>query len=379
MLKPLVIQGLVIIIYLGKIIKRLGEQNKVQTITHEIPNIHPIFDDFDRMYNQLSVKEEQKSLFVNQYDPIFKDLYDTFVKFGHVGNIHYNPKEYPKIKTRKKSHNIIICFSGGKDSIAVAKYYKELNYNIYLYHMKHINQSLADEHIYAKEIADYLGVPIFIDSIKLSGHHDYVEHPMKNMIIVNGAIQYGLRNNIGVNIATGNYTTSSLRDDNFEFCGGDDIEMWWLYEDIIRRVLPNFEVNIPLKSLDDTLEMVCGEKELLDMSVSCLCRHSMRDYWHDWVFTKYGINIPKHRCGRCYKCCLEYIYMADKDLQEYNEDYYKYCFLNLRKNFQREDDKKYTNKMVWEHYFSHDIEESKYFKDKVVKNYHLKEREHKNV
>ena len=120
-------------------------------------------------------------------------------------------------------------------------------------------------------------------------------------------------------------------------------------------------MNVVLDNLSTTLESVCADKDLMDMSVSCLGRASMRQYWHDWVLKKYGVNIPKHRCGRCYKCCIEYIYMTDHDLQEYSEEYYKYCLKNLKKNVQREDGIKYSDERVWAHYFFYDIERSKYY------------------
>ena len=344
----------------------------MQSIIQEVPNIHPIFDDFDRLYRILSVKNEEKSLIPPQFSRIFKPLYDMFVEYGHVGKVDFIDKHYEILQAPKSNDNVIVCFSGGKDSTAVAKKFISEGKNVYLYYTEKINVALHDEKICAQNIADYFNVPLYLDSsLKLSGHHDYIEHPMKNMIIMNKAIQYGIKNNIGTHIATGNYRTSSLEDDNFEFCGGDDIEMWQIYDKIIGNVLQDFHVDIPLDSLDDTLEVVCGDRELLDLTVSCLGRASMRPYWNNWVKEKYGLTIPPYRCGRCYKCCVEYIYMTDKGLQEYNEEYYKYCFKNLRKNFQREDSLKYTNREVWEHYFSHSMEESQFFEGKKVRNYHM--------
>ena len=144
--------------------------------------------------------------------------------------------------TNKKydlENNAYLSFSGGKDSTALVKKYINDGYNVYLYHMRRINPPLWDEYIQAQKIADYLHLPIYIDEITLSGHHDYIEHPMKNMIIANGALQYGIRAGIGTNIAFGNYTTSSLDYDNFEFCGGDDKEMWDIYNSIISTVIPS--------------------------------------------------------------------------------------------------------------------------------------------
>ena len=139
---------------------------------------------------------------------------------------------------RKDKKSIIVCFSSGKDSIATVKHYMEQGYKVYLYHLRRINPPLYDEYIQAQELADYWNIPIFVDTVKLSGNHEYVEHPMKNYIIANGALQYGIREGITTSIAFGNYRTSSLQYDNFEFCGGDDIEMWDIYNSIISTIIP---------------------------------------------------------------------------------------------------------------------------------------------
>ena len=334
----------------------------MQTVKHPQSNIHPIFDEFDKLYAEFSDKVQKKTLVPNVYSDVFLPLIHLFGVYGWEGSLSTTSKHFITVENVVNADKrVIVCFSSGKDSIATVKHYLEKGYEVYLYHLKKINPPLYDECVQAKELADYFGVPIFIDDISLSGKHDYVEHPMKNMLIANGALQYGIREGITTNIAFGNYSTSTLQDDNFEFCGGDDIEMWEIYNKIISTVIPGFEMNIVLSNVAETLETVCPDKEVLDMSVSCLGRASMRNYWHDWVNTKFGINIPTHRCGRCYKCCLEYIYMTDHDLQEYSEEYYKYCFNNLKKNFQREDGKKYTDEEVWSHYMFYGIERSKCF------------------
>lgn len=313
------------------------------------------------MYAILSEKHRDAGLITEVFDMSFMPLIDLFYEHGIESHVILDRKNYEMLKVRNKKKTVIVCFSGGKDSIATVKYYLDRKYKVYLYHMRRINPPLYDEYLAAQEIAEYLGLPIYVDEIRLTGRHDYIEHPMKNMIIASGALQWGIREGIGSNIAFGNYTTSSLDYDNFEFCGGDDMEMWGVFDILIQRIIPDFYMNVVLDNLGQTLETVCHDKELLDMSISCLGRASMRPYWHDWVKNKYGINLPKHRCGRCYKCCIEYIYMADRGLQEYSEEYYKYCFGNLKKNVEREDGISYTDEEVWNHYMFYDISKSKLY------------------
>lgn len=333
----------------------------MQTVSHKESNIHSIFDEFDKVFRITSSKT-QESLILPQVDKRFKSLFKAFSVYGHINyHIDYKDSNMSMIQSQNNVKNMIVCFSGGKDSTALVKKYIDDGYNVYLYHMRKINPPLWDEYIQAQKIADYLHLPIYIDEITLSGHHDYIEHPMKNMIIANGALQYGIRAGIGTNIAFGNYTTSSLDYDNFEFCGGDDKEMWDTYNSIISTIIPKFKVHIELDNLQSTLESVCNDSDLLDLTVSCLGRASLRQHKHEWVKSKYNINLPQHRCGQCYKCCVEYIHMTDHDLQDYNEDYYKYCLKKLKQNIDREDNVNCTFDDVWNHYFFYDKSKSKYF------------------
>ena len=332
----------------------------MQRIIHDYKNINSIFDDLEQYYALTSEKETHNTLFEPVFDESFGDLQRLFNIYGNCSfNFNLVKKPVKKEKFVGDKKNLILCFSGGKDSIAAALHYKQLGYNVYLYHMRHINFALSDEYIHAQNLAEELDMPIYIDDIKLSGHHDWCEHPMKNMVIANGALNYGIREGIGTKIGFGNYYTSTVLLDNFDFCGGDDIEMWNAYEKIIRRIIPDFHIYVGLKNLGTTLKKVCSEDKLLELSVSCLGRANLREYRHNWVKEKFGITLPKNRCGSCYKCCIEYIYMADHNLQEYNEEYYKYCLKQLKKNSVKENGIVYNNyEDMWTSYFFYPIEKS---------------------
>ena len=335
----------------------------MQKIIHDYKNISPIFDDLEQYYALTSEKSTHKALFQPVFDASFGDLQRLFQIYGNCPcDFKLVKKPFKKVNFKGDKKSIIVCFSGGKDSIACALHYKQLGYKVYLYHMRHINFALSDEYIHAQNLAKELNMPIYVDDIKLSGHHDWCEHPMKNIIIANGALNYGIREGITTKIAFGNYYTSTVVLDNFDFCGGDDMEMWRAYERIIRRIIPGFKMYIGLRNVATTLRKVCSQSKLLELSVSCLGRANLRKYRHDWVKGKFGINLPSNRCGSCYKCCIEYVYMADHGLQEYSEEYYKYCLDQLKKNSVKENGIYYNSiEEMWGHYFFYPIEESHLF------------------
>ena len=302
----------------------------MQRVERVNPNVSPIMDDIDRLYAFLSEKQNNE-LISPIYDASFSSLIDVFNAYGdYYWDVKYKNILYDSLDVLK-TNNLVLAFSGGKDSIAAALRYKERGYNVFLYHMRHINPSFADEWKSAKESAELLGLPIFFDDIRFKGHHMYMEHPMKNMIIANGALSYGVREGIGTRIAFGNYTTSFLEDNVFDRCAGDCVDMWEAYNKIIRCIISDFSIEIVLDNMGDTLNILADSRELLNTSLSCLCRHSLRDYRRAWVKDKFGVELFQKRCGSCYKCCVEYIYMTDHDKLEFSEAYYKYCVEQLYK------------------------------------------------
>ncbi len=346
----------------------------MQRVIRANPNVSPIMDEVDDLYALLS-DVQSVALIKPQFDESLNALVDLFCAYGgHTWEVEYHKTDYPKIEPINND-SIILAFSGGKDSIASALKYKEQGYNVYLYHLKHINPSFADEWKCAEESAKLLGLPIFIDDIRFTGKHIWTEHPMKNMIIANGALSYGVREGITTNIAFGNYTTSVLDENVFDRCAGDCVDVWETYEVAVQEVLPEFVVQMNLENMGETLETLADRRDLLDVSLSCLCRHSLRDYRRAWVKDKFGVDLFRRRCGSCYKCCVEYIYMADHNKMEYSEAYYKYCLQQLCKVAQVEGVAVGDIADLWTHFIFYEMSESRIadqLKNAVIKNFKIR-------
>ena len=327
-----------------------------------------MFDDFDKFYYATSDNPLQfsNSLIPMVFDESFESLQGIFNIYGKYDadykyqftDKHYTPLSLPE----QNFNNVIVAFSGGKDSVAEALILKEQGYNVFLYHVRGLkNNTYPDEWKNAQKIAEYLGLPLIIEDIKLEGKLDFPEHPMKNMIIANRILQYGITHNIGWKIAFGNYMTSGLDYTAFYYAGDDCMDMWEEYEKIVQKIIPNFYITFDLMYKEDALELIGKDKKLLELCKSCLGAYRFREHNHKINCNKYGINLLPERCGSCWKCAVEYIYMTDHDVLEYNEGYYKHCIDVLRKANKHENKLDFTGiKDLWNVYFKYDMSLSKW-------------------
>jgi len=336
----------------------------MQTVIHEYTNLSPIFNDIEMVYTDISADSYATKLLMTTLDLSFADLYDILKEnVSWCQKYIFEPKNIVHINI-PETNNMIVCVSGGKDSVALAKYYMDKGYNVYLYHMHGINKVYPDEVEAVKRVAKYFNVPLYIDNVVLSGTQDFTEHPMKNYIIANGAIHYAIREHLGLNIAFGNFNESYLEDNDFDVCAGDCMDMWYAYEKIIRRYLPQFVMNIPFKTNQDTIDIMRKEPKLLDLCVSCMSPYRFREHWHKRTENKYGIKLMQNRCGCCWKCCAEYINYTDLDILDFNLQYYIHCLEILHKAKVKESKiKTWSIEDIWSEYFFYPIEESKAYEE----------------
>lgn len=336
----------------------------MQTITHDRPHIHPIFGEFDRVYAEMSQKQAKKTLVPIGLDVTFKPLVDMFRKYGWQGETNYTEKTHRTLKSSKKRKEVIICFSGGKDSTATAVHYKEKGYSVILYHLHGINKMYKDEYLSASKVAEDLDLPLMQEEVTITGwvQPDWIEHPMKNMIIANRAIQFALRHKMAPRIAFGNFSTSTLDNDPFEVCGGDCREMWQIYRQIMEPIIPNMHIETPLENMQSTLDILFKHQELIDNIQSCIIPFHYKQRLRKRHAEKYAYKLPPNRCGSCWKCAVEYIVYCDNDIWEYDEVWYEHCLEVLRNTLKKEQSIVVSAlKEVWPHYFFYDISKSRYF------------------
>lgn len=295
-------------------------------------------------------------------DEVFTDLCDilesNLFKFKRpaIGDFDIPELEYSKTT----GHEIIVLCSGGKDSAAVAYYYKKLGYTVHLYHAIGINKAYGDEQKAAEKIAKYLDCDLYVDKLWAQGPHKFIEHPMKNYAIANGAIHYALENHIPPIIATGNFSKSLLDLNPFEVCAGDCVEMWRAYEKIIRKVIPDFRVELPLETNADTFKILSKDWDLFNLTISCMSPYRFRAHWKHRTEERYNVRLFDNRCGCCWKCCIEAMWLMDTDKMDYNEEYYLHCVDILNNTIKKETGSFAMNlDNLWENYMFYPMSESR--------------------
>lgn len=281
-------------------------------------------------------------------------LMEMFSQNGYHYDITYLDKRIDKVDISKLDPNVmIVCFSGGKDSLAAALHYKARGYKVYLYHVTGLNKHYTTEHKSAKALADELGLPLILEDISYKGQHEWVEHPLKNIVLAGMALNYGLTHGLGYKIAVGNFYTLRSWDCVFEVDIGDSVDMWKIYERIIKNAIPRFHMYVPLQNYQTSYKTILKYKPNLLLDVqSCITPNRFRGLFKKRTELKYGIALLPDRCGCCWKCAVEYIWLCDHGYRPLYKKYYSHCLEILRNTLKKEAGVVYNNiEEVWAHYF----------------------------
>lgn len=336
----------------------------MQTVSHK-PNIHPLFDDIDRLYAMTSEAPNTRNS-LQLFDTSFDGYLRLFKEYGDADyQCSKTKKVYEQLKVEQpEQKTMVVCFSGGKDSTAAVLHYQKLGYRVILFHVRWGDNNTPqgrDDYRASKDLAEHLNLPFFTESVIISGKRgDWLEHPLKNSVIASLALQFAIENGYGTNIAFGNYYTSSVRDDEFYVCGGDDKEMWRAFEKVIRRIIRGFTMHVPLRNIQSSFNAILQRPELLSKLQSCVGPYRYREYLHKNHEAKYKMHLLPHRCGSCWKCAVEYIFFADHDVLVYNEAFYRHCIKVLQRTIKQETGERVTQRIAWSRYLFYSEKLSKF-------------------
>ena len=333
----------------------------MQTIKHTkgYKNIHWLLDQVEEAYRELSEESvvPVNPLVAARYDSSLKPIFNIFREYStrdfgtpQFETLDIKPIKLPKFDTK----NIIVCYSGGKDSLTAIRHYQRLGYKVYAYHIKGLNKAYTDEYKVAEQAAERFGFELIFDEVGYSGQHVWIEHPMKNMIMANMALTYGITHNITSKIAVGSFRTALLSDNAFDVCAGDCIDMWHLYESVVQRFIPKFKVYVPNYNFQTSYKAIEKEPDMLRYSMSCMTPNRFRNLFRQRTEKDYNVELLPNRCGCCWKCAAEYIYFTDKDILPYNQNYYLHCIEVLLHTLEQEVGYRiYSITFVWNTYMLH--------------------------
>lgn len=328
---------------------------------------HWLMGEIDSLYADLSDNSQQITLFSQVYANNFKEIYEIFKEYGtwDMPDLMFQEKAIEPLKLPKYDpKNIIVCYSGGKDSLCAVRHYQKLGYNVYAYHIKGLNKTYADEWKVAQLAADTLGFKLEFGEIGYSGQHNWVEHPMKNMIMANMALSYGIQNNITTKVACGSFYSAFLNDVPFAVCAGDTKDMWEAYDRVISKIIPKWHMYIPNKNYQTSYRMLLKEPELIPYTISCLTPVRFRQLFRDRTIRNYGVDLMHNRCGCCWKCAAEYIFFCDHNILEFNKEYYLHCVEILVNTLEQEMGYRVFNlDRVWNNYMFYPLKKSKAYKE----------------
>lgn len=265
--------------------------------------------------------------------PIDKDAKKLIMTLccGYKKGVDVRFQEVEKtVKEDKRNKKIVVCFSGGKDSVASALKMREMGREVILYHVIGINGAYPDERRHAEKIAKRLGFPFYTETVIQHGKTSFKESPVKNQVIASLALDFALKNGC-VSICFGDFTEDTVKNSQFYESWSDTQEMWSAWVDLAKTYVPNVELVIPFKNYNETLEVISNDLELANMVHGCILPYRFREMTRKKNMAKYKVDLLDGRCGSCWKCCTEYIYFADKGTVPMNKEFYRHCLEFLKK------------------------------------------------
>ena len=111
----------------------------MQRVAHKEKNIHTLFDTIERFYTYTSTRTPRTTFLNPVFPKVFEELYKLFTEYGKTNyDVKFSVKQWDKLKLPQYSkENIIVCFSGGKDSVATALHYQKCGYYPCSYRERH--------------------------------------------------------------------------------------------------------------------------------------------------------------------------------------------------------------------------------------------------
>lgn len=247
--------------------------------------------------------------------------------------IQYIDFESNQVAHTQKNNNVLVAFSGGKDSLYCVLRLAEKKYNVFLYHVRGINRSYPNEYLYAKQLANLLKLPIYIDKIKSTTCGKFNENPTKNQYIFSRMLDYGHKNNI-YKYVFGNRYTMDISDAHFYYNYSDAYQMFDVFFECTKQLC-----GTKIEWINMVSDIVSVYKYLIQNKYkkyipyinSCILTWRYRNYVKRNNEKKFKFILMNERCGSCKKCCYESIILYTLDYTTFPSDFITHCINILNK------------------------------------------------
>lgn len=217
------------------------------------------------------------------------------------------------------NNEVVLAFSGGKDSCASALALKDNGVKCVLFNLKGLNRSYRHEDTVCQEFASFIGMPLIARKMEQTGKCElcvqnsvFTESPVKNHLILAMMIDYMIENNN--RFATLGVFTDDKLDEIVANLGlSDAIELFYLFQDAVNATFKEFRFfNIFQSTLHAKAFIFKYHDEVIPpITQSCLLPDRYRANNARLHEAKWGIKLKPNRCLSCWKCCDE-MYLFQK-------------------------------------------------------------------
>lgn len=251
--------------------------------------------------------------------------WQEFIDILYIMNGQKSPTFLPydllsKVEVDIDDNKVILALSGGKDSTASLLMLLDEGRDVTSYYCRRANLSYPGEEEITKNICDRLNVPLVIDELHRSGKTDFVENPVKNMVFLSRMIEYGFRNKCGT-VQLGEYWDNGNDRINVKYDMSDSIDFIIAFEKAVQTHYPQLKFDIVFESQTTAITFIIQRHlDMLPLMGSCLMPVRYFNRQLTMTLDKFP-NLKAHplseteqvmpyRCMVCWKCCMEWLYLA---------------------------------------------------------------------